>query len=107
MMADTVSRYLYRLTVNNQYLGITVWMVYCPLLGSTIVNRGKTSKHYRSSPSLTLLSPPILQWYQVHCTVLLVHGFFLSHLTAMVLSSSFPVFCLASCFQVPVSHLIK
>ena len=32
MMAGTVSRYLYRLTVNNQYLGITVWTVYCPLL---------------------------------------------------------------------------
>ena len=32
MMANTVSWYLYRLTVNNQYLGITVWTVYCPLL---------------------------------------------------------------------------
>ena len=33
MMANTVSRYLYGLTVNSQYLGITVWTVYCPLLG--------------------------------------------------------------------------
>ena len=31
-MANTVSRYLQGLTVNSQYLGITVWMVYCPLL---------------------------------------------------------------------------
>ena len=32
MMVNTVSRYLYGLTVNSQYLGITVWTVYCPLL---------------------------------------------------------------------------
>ena len=32
MMANTVSRYSYGLMVNSQYLGITVWTVYCPLL---------------------------------------------------------------------------
>ena len=37
MIANTVSRYLYRLTVNNQYLGITVWTVYCPLLAQGLV----------------------------------------------------------------------
>ena len=32
MKANTVSQYLYGLTVNSQYLGITVWTEYCPLL---------------------------------------------------------------------------
>ena len=34
MMANTctVSQYLYGLTFSSQYLGITVWTVYCPLL---------------------------------------------------------------------------
>ena len=38
MMANTVSRYLYDLTVNSQYLGITVWTVYCPLLAGGEAN---------------------------------------------------------------------
>ena len=57
MMADMVSRYLYCLTVNNQYLGITVWTVYCPLL-VCILSRPEIT--YKLTTVLFLLSLPVL-----------------------------------------------
>ena len=61
MMANTVSRYLYGLTVSSQYLGIMVWTVYCPLL----VTPSPHAVFYPSSLSNIHLMIQYLNYYLV------------------------------------------